>query len=145
MFTTSVAPTSRYIVSVSAPGFILASKIYDHSGVFNEYRLTRAALSVVDPSGTIQLVDNRENIKLRGRGSVRIAAGSLVGPDGQVSKVPLRASFATVDVANDEMPGDFGGKSRGRDVNLISYGAVHVELRDSAGNLHNLAPGKSAQ
>lgn len=144
-FATSVALAPRYIVNVTARGFIPASKIYDHSGVYSEYRLTRAAVSTVDPGGRIQLVDNREGIKLRGRGTVLIQPGSLVGPDGKASAGPLQASFATIDVANDEMPGDFGAKAGTREVNLISYGAVSVELRDAGGRLQNLAPGKTAE
>ena len=64
---------------------------------------------------------------------------------------PLRRATVYVstldlrDPSGARMPGNFGAvASTGSSVRLGSYGGVDVEVRDSAGNRYNLAPGKTA-
>jgi len=144
----SVNRAGRYLVSVSAPGYLTAIKVYDRSLASQTYRLTKASVHTVDPTADIVLRDTRrelEALQMRGA-SVVIPAGALVGPDGSRATTPLTAQITTINVANGEMPGDFGARDRtGRETNLISFGAVDIEIRDGAGKVYNLGPGQTAQ
>jgi Carboxypeptidase regulatory-like domain/Bacterial Ig domain len=147
-FTVSVKRSDRYVVNVSAPGFLSASKIYDRSLASQTYRLANASVQTVNPRGVIRVQDNRRDLeqrKLRGA-SVTIPADTLVGPDGRRATGSLQAQIATIDIANGEMPGDFGARGRnGGETNIISFGAVEIELRDSTGRPYNLARGQAAE
>jgi hypothetical protein len=146
-FTASVPRSDRYVVTTSAPGFMPASRIFDQSGVYAEYRLVRAAVTLIDPTKDVEIVDK----PTEGRpkefrpAAVRLKANALVGPDGKPASGPIEARIATVNVAGGEMPGDFGALSPSGQSNLISYGAVFAEFVDAAGTRYNLAPGKPAQ
>jgi hypothetical protein len=136
----------RYVVNVYAPGFATASRIFDRSGVYHEYRLVRATVTAIDPTTAVQIVDRTEGRKSNLRpAAIRLEAGSLVGSDGKAPTGPILARMATIDIANAEMPGDFGSRSGSREGYLISSGAVFAEFVDTAGNKYNLAPGKTAE
>jgi hypothetical protein len=146
-FTVGVPRSERYVVTASSPGFMPASRVFDQSGVYSEYRLVKATVVVIDPSKDAEIIDR----PTEGRpkefrpAAVRLKANSLVGPDGQLATVPVLARIATVNVEGGEMPGDFGAASGGREANLISYGAVFAEFEDAAGTRYNLAPGTLAE
>ena len=57
----------------------------------------------------------------------------------------MTVSISTVDpAARDQLPGDNVAKEEGKDVGLISYGGVFVEITDGAGEKLNLRPGATA-
>jgi hypothetical protein len=138
--------SSRYVLNISALGFVPASKVYDRSGTYQVYRLAPAFVTDVDFGRTNTLVDARRVGEPNARrGSVKIEPGTLVGPNAERSTGPLTAQLATIDITKGEMPGDYGARSANRETNLISYGALHIEFRDSAGNVQQLARGATAE
>ena len=144
-FLVTVPIADRYVSSVAAPGFATASRIFNQSGVYHEYRLLRATVIAVDPAGTINIVDRvREDRKGLLPASITLDGGTLVDAQGRSPRGLLEARIATLDITNAEMPGDYGARSRGRETNLISYGAFFAEFVDAAGNHYNLAPGRTA-
>jgi len=145
-FFAKVPQSSRYVVNVSAPGFVPASRVFDRSGVYNEYQLAKATVLQINPAAAVNIVDRPQEGRSKLRpASIRLAPGSLVGPDGKKPAGALLAHIATIDIANAEMPGDFGARTNGRETNLISYGAVFAEFVDASGKHYNLAPGKYAE
>jgi hypothetical protein len=146
-FLAKVPRADRYVVNVSSPGFVPASRIFDQSGLYNEYRLARTTVTLIDPTTRVVITDRRtDNRKSELRPAViRLEPGSLVGADGKVATGLIQARIATIDIANAEMPGDFGARSGGKEVNIISYGAVFAEFVDASGYRYKLAPGKLAE
>ena len=136
----------QYVLNIKADGFALLSRLTDRPLVGQTFRLVPAQVQKVDASGVINLTDRRpelERQKLRG-GSVSVPAGALVDGSGNKASGALQAEIATLNIANDEMPGDFIGQANGADVGLISYGAMHVEFTDAAGKKCQLAAGAQA-
>jgi hypothetical protein len=75
-----------------------------------------------------------------------LPADSLVDASGRKANGNVRVSIASLDATRRPLPGDDRAVDRnGQQADLLSYGAVYAEFRDSAGNKLNLAPGKSAQ
>lgn len=149
MFFAKAPISDRYVVNVTAPGYIFVSRIYDHGGVFHEVQLVHPTLGTADPTKDIVLIDTRKNLREQGYvesapAQIRIKAGTLVGPDKKRATGTLSAEIGAINVSSEQFPGDNGALVGGRDVGLISYGAMHVELRDGAGNRMQLASGQTA-
>ena len=146
-FFAKVPRADRYVVNVSSPNFAPTSRIFDQSGLYNEYRLVQTTVTLIDPTAPAEIADLRKEGRARELrpAVIRLEAGSLVGSDGKAATGPILARIATIDVANAEMPGDYGARSGGREVNLLSYGAVYAEFVDAAGNRYKVAPGKTAE
>jgi hypothetical protein len=148
-FNGQVPRSARYVVNVSAAGFAPASRIFDQSGLYGVYKLVRTSVSQVDPTTNSRVVAKRQD-RTAGQEQVRPAtivlpAGSLVDAEGKPPSGPVLAHSASLDIANGEMPGDFGARSGSAETNLISYGAIFAEFTDGAGKRYNLAPGQTAQ
>jgi hypothetical protein len=142
---------TRYIVNASAPDYIFFSRIYNRSGVFHEVKLVRPALSSGnDPNGPIVLVDTRQDLRKYGYcegmpSRITIKPGTLVGPDKKKLTAKLRGEIGALDITSEQFPGENAAMVNGVDVGLVSYGSVHVELRDPAGNRAQLADGATAE
>jgi hypothetical protein len=150
VFISQASLADRYVVNVSAPKYVLMSRVFDHANVFQEIRLVRAALSTVDAAGDIRLVDTRKDLRRFGYvnaapASIHIKAGTLRTLRGATPSGRLSAEIAALDVSSAQFPGDNGALVDGRDIGLVSYGAMHVELRDANGNRLTLADGATAE
>jgi hypothetical protein len=146
-FLLRVPRSERYVMNISKPGYALLSRLFDVGSTGQVWRLIRTQVTTVDPSKDIQVVDNRPELKEKRQRGVRfsIPANSLVDSDGKPPTGLINASVATLDIAQGEAPGDWGAIEGGKEVNLVSYGAVFVEFTDSAGKKYNLAPQKAAE
>lgn len=77
---------------------------------------------------------------------VTIPAGALVDAGGQAATGPVRVALATLDPSRRALPGDYQAiDRRGERTEMLSFGAVSVDLRDAAGNRLDLKPGASAE
>ena len=138
---------SRYVLNISRAGYAFFSRVVDSGLTGQTWPLLKAQSQTIDPTGPIDLTDERPELdrnKMRGT-RIRIPANSLVGPGGSLPTGPLTADIATLNIADGEAPGDWGARSGTRETNLISYGATFVEFRDSSGQKYNLAPGAQAE
>jgi hypothetical protein len=137
----------RYVLTISRAGYATFSRVVDTGLTGQRWPLVQAHSELVDPKGSIVLVDKRpylERKKLRGT-RIHIDPDSLVSPTGTPPPPGMLTAFiATLDISDGEAPGDWGAMSGGTDTNLISFGATFVEFRDAAGVKYNLAPGKEA-
>jgi len=149
LFVAKTKIANRYVVNADAPDYIFMSRIFDAGGVYREMKLVHATVTTVDPTKNVVLVDTRKNLRQYGYvetapASISIKAGTLIGPKGAKASGPLRAQIAALDISSEQFPGDNGALVSGKDVGMISYGAMDVVLRDSAGNRMQLAHGAMA-
>ncbi|HEX6203969.1 MAG TPA: carboxypeptidase regulatory-like domain-containing protein [Thermoanaerobaculia bacterium] len=147
VFNLVVPPARRYVLNVSSPGYVPLSRLFDRPSNGHVWRLVPAQVTQVDPRRAIELVDRRPDLarrQLQGA-SVRIPAGALVDATGRRPSGTLTATFATLDLAADEAPGDWIARDDGDEVGLVSYGLASVSLTDAAGTSFNLAPGATAE
>lgn len=81
-----------------------------------------------------------------GRARVTLAAGSLQRADGTPASGPVAVQLTAINPAVDSslMPGDYSTLVSGVERQIESFGALAVELRDSAGQALNLRPGQTA-
>jgi mono/diheme cytochrome c family protein len=138
------AESSRYVLSIAKPGYELLSKISNEGISGGKYRLFKAQKFVVDPTKEFRVAEKKEN--QRGA-EVIINANSLVGRDNKLASTPLNFFISTIDQRDPagRLPGDYAAiNSAGKDVTLTSFGAVDIQVQDSAGSPFNLAPGKTA-
>jgi hypothetical protein len=145
-FAALVDKASYYVVNVGRAGFADYSRIYDHGNVRDVYPLVRAQVQTVDPTRVIDVVDRREELVRNNMRGVRLILqpNSLVAEDGSAAVLPLINQSATLNLANGEMPGNFGAIAGGRETNLISFGAAYTLFTDSSGRHYNLRPGTTA-
>ena len=145
-FTFTVPRAVRYVFNISKPGFALYSRIFDH-GTSGVYPLVPAQLTTIDPTHDVDIVDRRSTLERRKIEPVHfhLDPNSLVDADGNLPSGPVMNAVATLDVANSEMPGDYGAMQNGSETNLISFGAAFAEFTDAGGRRYNLAPGKTAK
>jgi cytochrome c5 len=150
LFIGKAPATNRYVVNAIAPGYVFVSRIYNHGDIYHEIKLAPAALSTIsNPTGDITLVDTRKNLREYGYvesapATLHIKRGALLGADKKPPTGPLSAEIAALDVSSEQFPGDNGAMVNGKDIGLVSYGAMNVEIRDGAGNRMQLAKGQSA-
>jgi hypothetical protein len=146
-FRLTTKPDTQYVLNIKAPGFALLSRLTASPLPHQVYQLVPAQVEKFDADKDLELTDRRpelERKKSRGA-SIRLPAGALVDDAGRKVAGPIQAEIATLDIANNEMPGDFLGTANGQDVGLISYGAVHVEFTDATGKPCQLGPGLTAE
>lgn len=75
-----------------------------------------------------------------------IPAGGLVDSTGKAAVGPVTAATATLNPARRTLPGDYRAVDSGQNaVELLSYGAVYAQFRDSTGQPLNLRPGVDAE
>lgn len=141
---------SQYILNISHPGFADFSFISRAPLVTQRWKLTRAQVATVDPTGTITLTDTRPELAAKGLGGATftLPPDSLVDSRGVRPAGPVRAAIATLDVSNGEGPGDWAVRSDDgrREGFLVSYGAVFVQFTDAAGTTrYQLRSGRTGQ
>lgn len=77
---------------------------------------------------------------------IRIPANGLERLDKKIPVGRIRMAMATLDPTRRALPGDNRAiDKQGKRANLVSYGAVFVEFRDSTGALLNLRPKVKAE
>ncbi|HYE06644.1 MAG TPA: carboxypeptidase regulatory-like domain-containing protein [Planctomycetota bacterium] len=142
-----VKPVDRYVLNVRASGFALMSRILDR-GTSRTWQLVRARTQSVDPKQPIRLTDTGDD-KQRDRSpwlsfALEIPADALVDGGGAAPTGNLTASYAVLDIARGEMPGDWAARDGGTITNLKSFGGAFVEFTDAAGAKFNLKLGTEA-
>lgn len=146
-FAVRVPIASRYVMNIEKLGYALFSRVVDAPLTGQTWRLVRTQVQQVDPQQPISIADTRPELdrqKLKGM-KVRIPANALVDASGKPPTGMLTAHMATLNIADGDAPGDWGGLSGGQETNLISYGAGFVEFVDGAGTRFNLAAGSTAE
>jgi len=136
--------TKKYVLNIYKPGFTLLSRLLDFP-VSRLWRLVPSQLQKVDVGKQITLVDKRPGIQRKKLGGTfQLGGGRLVTPNGKKATGMVTVELATIDLANDEMPGDLLASLGGRDVGLVSFGALWVQFTNAAGKKLQLAPGAAA-
>jgi len=146
-FSVPVPPSDRYVLNIHKTGFAPLSRLFDRPTNGHTWKLVPAQMTEVDPTKPIDVVDRRPILDKRNRrgAQVQVPANALVDADGNKPAGKLKAAIATLDLSNDEAPGDWLAKQGKQDVGLISYGLTFVEFTDVAGKKYNLAPGQKAE
>jgi uncharacterized repeat protein (TIGR01451 family) len=124
----------RYAVSVSKPGYALASQIEQAPNTMMNFTLKKAdviELSANDLANGVVVEDSRKT-------QIDLPPGAF----GDVDE-PVNAYVYTYDLANEAMPGDMS--VAGRDGYLESAGVFSAEfVGKNSGKYYNLAAGKQA-
>jgi tyrosinase len=138
-FELSVPAASRYILNISHPDFADFSYISRTALKGQNWPLIRAQVETVDAKNPITLKDTRPEVTAKGIGSASftLKADSLVDDGGNAPAGPVRATMATLDVANGEAPGDWAVRSDDgqQEGFLVSYGAVFIQFTDQTGKV----------
>jgi hypothetical protein len=148
-FSLSVPQATGYLLSIEKAGYAEMSKRTTQPATGREYILSDAFKVAIDPTVTNVIADQRVTW-LRGGNRYDRIGGSVVLPANALDLTTppvgqLYAYITTYDPIGEDMPGDMGAvNAQGASVFLVSYGAVFIEIRDSAGNKFNLASGKTA-
>ncbi|WP_437723085.1 carboxypeptidase regulatory-like domain-containing protein [Sorangium sp. So ce861] len=131
--------SDRYVIHASKHGHVPASLVHAGLSLLDmEIKLSQAEVIPIDPTRPIAVTDSRGT-------QIAIDAGALVDPSGRPATVPLSLHIHTYDLREEAMVGDMSGVDEsGNLVALSSVGAFSAEFTDAAGQLYNLAPGKSA-
>ncbi|MEL7015637.1 MAG: hypothetical protein AAGK60_06215 [Pseudomonadota bacterium] len=142
---------NRYAITVSAPGYLTQSEIHDRGRtgvVFTLKKLPTQTLSaesggtVVDPAFA-----KNEDSRLKFPTRLQLPAGGLVREDtGEAYFGNMTATLAYYDSRVDALPGDYLAEDLNCNrLDLLSYGAVQIDLRDLDGNSLQLADGQTAE
>lgn len=137
--------SSRYVFNIEKDSYEPVLKIASGGLTGALYRLHRADVFTIDPTKKVDVTTKGE--QQRQRVSLSIPAKSLVGPGGTLATAPLQLSLSPMDIADPlgRWPGDGSAvNASGQDAVLTPYAAAHVQVKDPAGNLYTLAPGKKA-
>ena len=138
-FDLSVPGADRYVLNISHADFADFSYISRTALKGQRWPLIRAQVQTVDPKNPITLTDSRPELAVKGIGgaSLTLNADSLVDNKGNAPGGPVRATIATLDIANGEAPGDWAVRSDDgkQDGFLVSYGAVFVQFTDPSGKV----------
>jgi hypothetical protein len=142
-FRFNVPESNRYVLNAKKLGYALLSQVFYAGTTGLDLRLQRATQQIFEPTETVTLVDRLQEDGAR----VTIEAGSLVDSAGIRPTGPLTGSIFTYDITQpNPIPGDESAIDRsGRDVTMVSFGAVDIDIVDGSGNQYTLAPGASAQ
>jgi hypothetical protein len=138
--------TNRYVLTITATGFELYSKVLPSGSVGVKYRLHRAQQFVVDPTSPIQVTTTPADTNHFGT-QLYVDAFSLVDSNGNFATGPLNLFISTLDMSDPagRLPGNFGAvNAGGQEVRLASFGAVDIRFQDSGGDRYNLVPGATA-
>lgn len=93
----------------------------------------------------IQKITRPKDCRRQGA-TITLKGGSLVDAGGNVITGNVRAAIATLNPTRRPIAGDQRAiPSAGTEADLLSYGAVYAEFRDTSGNLLNLGPGQKAR
>lgn len=145
-FKVSTLKRSHYRLGISHPDY--ADRFHESRTPITDqvWRLSRAKVATVDPTGPITLVDDRPEASsgLRNGAVLRLPANSLVDPRGNAPSGPLRGAIATYNLANGEGPNSWGTvRGDGTEGYLVSYGAVYIQFTDAGGSEYQIRDGMS--
>ena len=135
---------TRYVLNIRKESYQPLSKVLHEEVLGGYYELVPGADFVIDPTA---FVDITELDGTREKARIVIQPNSLVDQHGQSPTGPLRLFLSTIDQRGLEgrLPGDYGAISAtGQPLALTSFGAIHVEVTDGAGNIYDLLPGRLA-
>jgi hypothetical protein len=168
-FRTTIPPMAspeRYVTNITHPQYSLLSRIHDKESTGNTYQLIRVQTTTHDPTLPIDITDTgssgpcgpkepaRSLVKRPGitgapteQKPCRHRGARIVIPAGSLAATgPVSLSFATLNPARRALPGDYRAIDRtNQETEMLSFGALHAEFRDSGGNVVNLRPGTSAE
>jgi hypothetical protein len=157
-----VPERDRYVINISKPGYMPVSSISDVGVIGGEWTLTRASVTVEDPTRDIDVTNRRlpsdcpgslsSQFERKGRPKecgrgirIQIPADSLADSAGNPPAGPVEVALATVDLpAPDQMPGDYSAiDPNGNTTGMVSWGAGYVDI-SAGGKQYNLKPGATA-
>jgi hypothetical protein len=133
----------RYVVNVRKSGYALLSRVVYSRTPQMKLILDRAARTTCNPASPCAASEQGELIATH----VQFAANSIVDANGNPATAPVNVDVHGYDVTlPDPIPGDYSALDKnGKNVTMMTYGAINVDLTDASGNSYNLAPGKTAQ
>lgn len=142
-FFASVPQSDRYVVNVKHPGYALVSQVFYASTGGLALRLEQSHRTTCNPGRTCVARAGAEEPS----SGVRIDANTLVDSEGNPATSAVNVYVHNFDMTQpNPIPGDFAALDRaGNPTTLQSYGAVEVDIRDSAGVRYNLARGAEAE
>lgn len=159
-FQVKVPDTGRFVLNASKPGFALTSRIFYARATDIQVPLDPAQISTIDGATggkvSIKVVgcepkgnDIQANV---GNDCPKQEIGVLsfaFGPGALVSGGTPFTGTATIEAFQFDLtlpnaiPGDQSATFKGADARLQTFGAFHVQPRDTSGNPLQMAPGKS--
>jgi hypothetical protein len=137
-----------YVLNVSMTAYATASQTFDRGSTGRVWALVRTHSIKVDSTKEIALADERPEWLRQNKLATRLLVppNALVDENGDHAQGPVSGSIATLDISDNEAPGDWAARGPDtRDTALISYGVAYVEFTDAAGRRLNLQKGASAR
>jgi hypothetical protein len=134
----------RYVLNITKDGYQPLSKVFEEETLGGRYHLAVTQSLEIDPNVDTDVAEFSED---REGARVVIPAGALVDQHGNPPTGLLKLFLSVIDQRDPEgrLPGDYGAvAASGREVTLTGFGAVHIEIKDGAGNSYNLMSGKTA-
>ena len=135
-----------YLVNIAKNGYALFSTMMSKEFASLRITLVKSQTSAADASRSISILQTFP-AQTRPGAEVRIAGNSLADAAGHDPSGPLSLSISTVDLHDPagRLPGNHAGvDGSNHPVRLSSYGAVDIQIRDTAGSPFNLKPGRTA-
>ncbi|MEO1150799.1 MAG: hypothetical protein AAFW83_07395 [Pseudomonadota bacterium] len=143
---------NRYAVTVSAPGYLTQSEIYDRGRTGTVFTLKKVPTQAVSAeSGGLVLDPKYSDPEFRRKKykatSLRLPAGGLVREEtGEPYFGDTMATLSYFDSRVDALPGDYLAEDlNGNELDLLSYGAVQIDLYTPTGDRLQLKEGKTAE
>jgi len=138
--------STRYVLNITKDGYATWSRVLSGELVGATFSLVKSQSNTVDPTHAIDITQSfpRQN---RAGAELQIPANSIVDSKGKIATGSLTIYLSTVDLHDPigRLAGNFTGKSASNQrVRLSTYGALDVQIRDTAGNPFNLKPGTPA-
>jgi len=147
-FSFEVPGAGRYLLNITHPDYAGVSFLSRTPLKGQRWTLVRGQSETADPTHPITLTDKRPELGPKGLGGATftLPADALVDPAGHAPAGMVRATIATLDVANGEGPSEWAARADdGSEAFLVSYGAVWVQFSDSTGKVHyQIRSGKAA-
>jgi hypothetical protein len=142
---TGVAAATRVLVRVEAAGYatqLQVQAVGADSGRNLAFLLYPEGVSrTVNPTEAVEVLDTNTGARIAAPANAFRRANGGAAPTGN-----LNIAVTSVDPTSDptRMPGDYTATEGSNVRTLESFGAVAVDVRDSAGNRYDLVPGTSA-
>lgn len=170
--TAPVPAPERYVLNISHPGYALLSRVHDKAAAGDTYSLIRVQATSHDPAAVIDVTDEKSSgpcggkpaTILRGHGRrprtqpsdmkpcrrvgarLILPAGALVDANQNPAAGPVSVQFATLNPSRRSLPGDYRAVTAANTpAEMLSYGALYAQLRDSGGRPVNLKAGSTAE
>lgn len=138
-FALDVEDGARHVVNVELHGHVPVSYVHHGGGLDDlEIELKAAEVFAFDAAVALDAVDSAGT-------RIELPGGSLVDAEGRPAAGPVEFHMYTYRVADEPMVGDMSAiTADGRDVGLVSFGALHGVFTDAAGNDYQIADGSTA-